>query len=122
MGAGVRAQQRGVEGTLPSAIKYAARACLCACAPDLLRPGCTPRGVALRARTHAGTQSTSVFSGKIAGCPVYLIRPADWNLCNIFRGTRIYGGSYNEMEAYLYFCRWVGWGGGGGEGGAGEVR
>jgi hypothetical protein len=23
------------------------------------------------------------------------------------RGGRIYGGSYNEMESYLYFCRWV---------------
>jgi len=37
--------------------------------------------------------------------PVILIRPADWNSCNLFRGGRIYGGSYNEMESYLYFCR-----------------
>ena len=34
-----------------------------------------------------------------------LLRPADWDGCNLFRGSRIYGGSYNELEAYLYFCR-----------------
>ena len=34
-----------------------------------------------------------------------LLRPADWDGCNLFRGGRIYGGSYNELEAYLYFCR-----------------
>ncbi len=46
-----------------------------------------------------------MFWGKIAGVPTYLIRPADWNACNIFRGSRIYGGSYDEKEAYLYLCR-----------------
>lgn len=48
---------------------------------------------------------TSVFSARVQGCPMYLVRPADQNSCNIFRGGRIYGGAYNEMEAYLYFCR-----------------
>ena len=47
---------------------------------------------------------TSVFRGKIDGIPVLLLRP-DWGACNIFRGGRIYGGSYNELEAYLYFSR-----------------
>lgn len=47
---------------------------------------------------------TSVWKGKIAGVQVFLLRP-DWGECNIFRGSRIYGGSYNELEAYLYFCR-----------------
>lgn len=53
-----------------------------------------------------GTLRTSVFWGKIVGVPTYLIRPADWNACNIFRGGRIYGGSYDEKEAYLYLCRY----------------
>ena len=38
-----------------------------------------------------------------------LVRP-DWGACNLFQGGRIYGGSYNEAEAYLYFCRWAGLG------------
>ena len=34
-----------------------------------------------------------------------LLRP-DWGGdCNIFKGGRVYAGSYNETEAYLYFCR-----------------
>ena len=43
-----------------------------------------------------------------ASLQVVLLRPADWDGCNLFRGGRIYGGSYNELEAYLYFCRY-GW-------------
>ena len=39
-----------------------------------------------------------------SGVPVVLLRPADWSSCGLFRGPRIYGGSYNETEAYLYFC------------------
>lgn len=50
---------------------------------------------------------TAVFRGVIGGVPVLLLRPADWDGCNLFRGGRIYGGSYNEMESYLYFCRCV---------------
>lgn len=48
---------------------------------------------------------TSAFTGQIDGVPVLLLRPADWDACSLFRGGRIYGGSYNELEAYLYFCR-----------------
>lgn len=47
---------------------------------------------------------TSMFSGKIDGCDVLLVRP-DWSASNLFQGDRIYGGSYNEIEAYLFFSR-----------------
>ena len=49
---------------------------------------------------------TKVFTGSVDGCPVILLRP-DWASSNspIFQGDRIYGGGYNEVEAYLYFCR-----------------
>jgi hypothetical protein len=40
-----------------------------------------------------------------AGVPVYFIRPADWNQCNLFKGGAIYKGSYDEREAYLFMCR-----------------
>eukprot|EP00798_Chlamydomonas_sp_ICE-L_P015690 gene15691-21797_t len=40
-----------------------------------------------------GTLRTSVWSGKIAGVLTYLIKPANWNDCNVFKGDRIYGGS-----------------------------
>lgn len=40
------------------------------------------------------------------GVPVILLRP-DWGATNIFQGDRIYGGSYNETEAYLYFSRYA---------------
>lgn len=52
-----------------------------------------------------GSLKTSAFRGKIDGIPVVLLRP-DWGVCNIFRGGAIYGGAYNELEAYLYFSRW----------------
>ena len=45
-----------------------------------------------------------MWRGKIDGCPVILLRP-DWGQSNLFKGGRIYGGSYNEPEAYLYFSR-----------------
>mmetsp|Transcript_29315 Transcript_29315/g.93806 ORF Transcript_29315/g.93806 Transcript_29315/m.93806 type:complete len:475 (+) Transcript_29315:33-1457(+) len=50
------------------------------------------------------TLKTSAWKGKIGGCDVIMLRP-NWDDTNIFRGGRIYGGSYNELEAYLYFCR-----------------
>ena len=49
--------------------------------------------------------STSMYTGKIGGCNVILLRPASREHSNIFIGGKIYGGSYNELEAYLYFCR-----------------
>jgi len=48
---------------------------------------------------------TSMFSGVIGGCNVILLRPSGRERSNIFVGGKIYGGSYNELEAYLYFCR-----------------
>jgi len=64
-----------------------------------------PKGYTWDGQMMNGSLKTSVYWGRIAGVPVYLIRPADWNTSNLFRGNRIYGGSYNEMEAYLYLCR-----------------
>lgn len=49
--------------------------------------------------------STSMYTGNIGGCNVILLRPASKERSNIFVGGKIYGGSYNELEAYLYFCR-----------------
>ncbi|CAI5977360.1 unnamed protein product [Closterium sp. NIES-64] len=41
------------------------------------------------------------FSGEISDVPVVLLKPEN----HFFRGGRIYGGSYNELEAYLFFSR-----------------
>ncbi|CAM6082288.1 unnamed protein product [Calypogeia fissa] len=41
------------------------------------------------------------FEGKVAGVPVLLIQPSN----QFFKGPAIYGGAYDEMEAYLFFCR-----------------
>lgn len=53
-----------------------------------------------------GSLRTSAFSGTIDGIPMLLLRP-DWNCSKLFQGTRVYAGSYNETEAYLYFSRCV---------------
>lgn len=55
-------------------------------------------------RMTLGSLRTSVYTGRIDGVPVVLVRP-DWGSCSIFRGGRIYGGSCSELEAYLYLCR-----------------
>ncbi|KAF8055587.1 SS4 [Scenedesmus sp. PABB004] len=64
-----------------------------------------PKGRSWDGEFQIGSLRTSVWRGVIGGVPVVLLRPADWDSCNLFRGGRIYGGSYNEMESYLYFCR-----------------
>ncbi|EFJ39907.1 hypothetical protein VOLCADRAFT_108446 [Volvox carteri f. nagariensis] len=64
-----------------------------------------PKGYRWDGEMRVGPLRTSVYWGLVQGCAVYLLRPADGTNCNLFRGGRIYGGSYNEMEAYLYFCR-----------------
>ncbi|GFR45977.1 hypothetical protein Agub_g7449, partial [Astrephomene gubernaculifera] len=64
-----------------------------------------PKGFMWDGEMCVGPLRTQVFQGTVQGCPVYLVRPAEGTGSNIFRGGRIYGGSYNEMEAYLYFCR-----------------
>ena len=53
---------------------------------------------------HHGSRWTSAFRATVDGIRVILLRP-DWNATNLFRGDRIYGGSYNETQAYLYFSR-----------------
>ena len=55
-----------------------------------------------------GTLETSAFAATVAGVPVVLLRPSPASGSGLFRGGRIYGGGYNETEAYLYFCRWGG--------------
>lgn len=56
--------------------------------------------------TSGAALRTLAFTGSIDGVRVALLRP-DWEATGspLFRGGRIYGGSYNEVEAYLYFCR-----------------
>ncbi|KAK9803610.1 hypothetical protein WJX72_004636 [[Myrmecia] bisecta] len=64
-----------------------------------------PKGRSWDGRIQCQSLRTSAWKGKIDGIPVILLRPANWGESNIFRGDRIYGGGYNELEAYLYFCR-----------------
>lgn len=64
-----------------------------------------PKGYLWDGEMRVGSLRTSVFSGRVAGVPVHLIRPTDWGSCNLFKGGRIYGGSYDDREAYLYMCR-----------------
>lgn len=42
-----------------------------------------------------------LYRGKVSGIPVLFIKPSN----HFFKGSRIYGGSYDELEAYLFFSR-----------------
>jgi len=64
-----------------------------------------PKGSRHDGRMEVQALSTSAFTGYIDGVPVVLLRPADHTQSSLFVGDQIYGGSYNEREAYLYFCR-----------------
>ena len=44
---------------------------------------------------------TNAYRAVASGIPVILIEPDN----HFFKGQRIYGGSYDELEAYLYFSR-----------------
>ena len=66
-----------------------------------------PKGEEWDGEMRAGSLRAAVHRATIDGINVLLIAPADRNACNIFKGDRIYGGSYNELEAYLFFCRRV---------------
>lgn len=44
---------------------------------------------------------TNVYRGVVLGIPVLFIEPSN----HFFKGQSVYGGSYNELEAYLYFSR-----------------
>ena len=52
--------------------------------------------------TSGGQLTFEAWRGTIEGVPVVLLKPLD---SNFFRGSAIYGGSYNETQAYLVFCR-----------------
>ncbi|KAK4414916.1 putative starch synthase 4, chloroplastic/amyloplastic [Sesamum alatum] len=45
--------------------------------------------------------STNVYRGVVSGIPVVFIDPSN----EFFKGQSVYGGSYNELEAYLFFSR-----------------
>ncbi len=65
-----------------------------------------PKGQFRDNTMHMSALKTLAYTGTIEGVPVVLLRP-DWESTGsgLFKGGRIYGGSYNEAEAYLYFCR-----------------
>lgn len=44
---------------------------------------------------------TNAYTGLVSGIPVIFIEPAN----QFFKGQYVYGGSYNELEAYLFFSR-----------------
>ena len=64
-----------------------------------------PKGFEFDGKVAFQSVRTSVHRGTIAGCEVVLLRPETDNARHIFRGGEIYGGGYNQLEAYLYFCR-----------------
>ncbi|TMW89356.1 hypothetical protein EJD97_017299 [Solanum chilense] len=43
----------------------------------------------------------NAYRGEVSGIPVILIEPSN----HFFKGKNIYGGSYNELDAYLFFSR-----------------
>ncbi len=51
---------------------------------------------------HVTSIRFEAWRGKIEKCPVILLKPLD---VPFFKGGAIYGGSYNEAQAYLIFCR-----------------
>ena len=65
--------------------------------------GC-PKGHEWDGSFQVGELKTQVYTATCEGIKLILLRP-DWDACNIFRGGGVYAGSYNETEAYLYFCR-----------------
>lgn len=44
---------------------------------------------------------TNAYRGEVSGIPVVFIEPTN----HFFKGQSVYGGSYNELEAYLFFSR-----------------
>lgn len=44
---------------------------------------------------------TNAYRGLVSGIPVIFIEPSN----HFFKGNHVYGGSYNELEAYLFFSR-----------------
>jgi len=50
---------------------------------------------------HAGMLRTTMFSGRVGGVPVQLIRPADWNTCPLFR----WGEACSQPEGHGVSCK-----------------
>ncbi|XP_068332033.1 uncharacterized protein [Pyrus communis] len=50
---------------------------------------------------HGNWIPTNAYTGVVSGIPVILIDPSH----HFFKGHHVYGGSYNELEAYLFFSR-----------------
>ncbi|KAL6780709.1 SSS4 [Auxenochlorella protothecoides x Auxenochlorella symbiontica] len=50
-----------------------------------------------------GLARCEAFSATVEGCRVLLLRPVDQG--SLFQGQSVYGGAYNETEAYLHFSR-----------------
>lgn len=50
---------------------------------------------------HGNWIPTNAYTGIVSGIPVILIDPSH----HFFKGHHVYGGSYNELEAYLFFSR-----------------
>ncbi|XP_024192372.1 glycogen synthase isoform X2 [Rosa chinensis] len=44
---------------------------------------------------------TNAYHGVVSGIPVIFLEPS----CQFFKGRQVYGGSYNELEAYMFFSR-----------------
>ncbi|KAM5552625.1 glycogen synthase [Rosa sericea] len=44
---------------------------------------------------------TNAYHGVVSGIPVIFLEPS----CQFFKGHQVYGGSYNELEAYMFFSR-----------------
>ncbi|KAK9930794.1 hypothetical protein M0R45_018105 [Rubus argutus] len=44
---------------------------------------------------------TNAYHGVVSGIPVIFIEPS----CQFFKGQQVYGGSYDELEAYMFFSR-----------------
>jgi hypothetical protein len=64
-----------------------------------------PKGETWDGAMRQGTLATSVYIAAIDGIPTLLVCPKNRSHSNLFVGDRIYGDSYNELEAYLYFSR-----------------
>lgn len=45
--------------------------------------------------------ATDAYRGVVSGIPVIFLEPSN----HFFKGSYVYGGSYNELEAYLFFSR-----------------
>ncbi|KAL6184924.1 hypothetical protein ACLB2K_041059 [Fragaria x ananassa] len=44
---------------------------------------------------------TNAYHGVVSGIPVIFVEPSN----QFFKGHQVYGGSYNELEAYMFFSR-----------------